>query len=361
MAKREGTMTDNQRVEALLKRQKPDRVPIWPWCNFGIATLHYGATIADAYNKPEVSLAAQRKTCRDFGWVCTPFIAYAEWGGWEFGGDIKWPAGKFDQAPSVVRYPVQTLDDIWKLKVPEPVQNFGIVPYQTELHKLASKERFDNEPFNVSFLIGWPFTIGGNLCGVQNLVKWVLKEPKAVHHLMQLTSDYNIKIAQYWRDNFGVDRVLPITGEASASNAMLSPKQFEEFVMPYLKQINKKVLAMGFKHMWCHMCGDHNLNLPYWTQIPLGDPALISVAHEVDLETAAKYFPNDIIVGNLEPSIVQVKTPEEVYEATKKVVEKGKKIPGGYIFSLGCEFPPPCPPENVMAVTKAINDFGWYE
>jgi len=56
MADRTATMTERQRVEALLSRQKPDRVPIWPWANFGIATLHYGATIAESYNNPEVSL-----------------------------------------------------------------------------------------------------------------------------------------------------------------------------------------------------------------------------------------------------------------------------------------------------------------
>jgi uroporphyrinogen decarboxylase len=49
-----------------------------------------------------------------------------------------------------------------------------------------------------------------------------------------------------------------------------------------------------------------------------------------------------------------------VYETTRKVVEEGKKCSGGYIFSPGCELPPMAPVENVMAVTRAVNDFGWY-
>ena len=87
----------------------------------------------------------------------------------------------------------------------------------------------------------------------------------------------------------------------------------------------------------------------------------VSIGHEVTLETAAKYFPNDIIFGNLEPAIIQVRTPEEVYEATRENIEEGKKIAQGYILSPGCELPPRAPIENVMAMTRAVNDFGWYD
>jgi len=67
------------------------------------------------------------------------------------------------------------------------------------------------------------------------------------------------------------------------------------------------------------------------------------------------------MIGNLEPAIIQTKTPDEVYEASRKVIEKGKKLPTGFIFSPGCEMPPKAPPENIMAMTRAVNDFGWYD
>jgi len=89
-------------------------------------------------------------------------------------------------------------------------------------------------------------------------------------------------------------------------------------------------------------------------------PGLLSFGHEVDLETAADYFPKDIIVGNLEPAIIQTGTPEEVYEASRKVIEKGRRLSGGLIFAPGCEMAPKTPIENVKMMTKAVNDFGWY-
>jgi uroporphyrinogen decarboxylase len=92
----------------------------------------------------------------------------------------------------------------------------------------------------------------------------------------------------------------------------------------------------------------------------MGDPGLVSFSHEVELETAASYFPKDMIIGNLEPAIIQTGTPDQVYEATRRVVEQGKKLPTGFIFAPGCELPPMVSLENVKAMNKAVEDHGWY-
>lgn len=359
MVKKSGAMTDRERMEALLRHEKPDRVPLFPFAAAGFAGVYNNTTIADAYNKPEVSLAAQRKTSQDFGWVFMPMLGYAAFGGWEFGGEVKWPSGEFAQAPTVTRRAAETEEDVWKLKLPD-VKNAGITPLVMEFCKLSSQERLDNEPWNVSIHVEGAFNVAANICGAQNLSRWLIRKPEAAHRVLELASDYLIERAKYMRDIFGTDGVLPAGGEPSASNDVISPKHFEQYAFPYLKKVYEKVLAMGFKHICIHICGEQNLNLPYWAQIPFGAPGLISIGHEVDLETAAKYFPDDIIVGNLEPAIIQTQTPEEVYEACRKVIEKGKKCSGGYVLSPGCELPPMAPVDNVMAMTKAINDFGWY-
>lgn len=359
MHSRKAVMTDRERVEALLRHEKPDRVPHWPFASTGFSVVYAKATIADAYNKPEVSLAAQRKACQDFGWVFAPRFGYAAYGAWEFGGDIKWPSGEFSQAPSVARHPVETLEDVENLKTPD-LKTAGILPLKMEFDKLASQERLDNEPFNLEVRAGAPFTVAGNICGPENLARWIMKEPEAVHRLLRLATDHTLEAARDYRDIFGIEGVLPRGGEPTSSNDFISPKHFAEFAMPYLKEINEKILAMGYNHIHQHICGEHNLNLPYWAQIPFGNPGFISIGHEIELETAARYFPNDIIVGNLEPAIIQTRTPEEVYEATRVVIEKGKKCPGGFIFSPGCDLPPRADPECVMAITRALDDFGWY-
>jgi uroporphyrinogen decarboxylase len=66
-------------------------------------------------------------------------------------------------------------------------------------------------------------------------------------------------------------------------------------------------------------------------------------------------------MGNIEPAVIQSGSPEEVYNLTKKVIEKGKKCSGGFILAPGCAMPPRSPEENVRAMMQAVSDFGWYE
>jgi len=360
MAEKKGTMTDRERIEALLRRENPDRVPIWPFAYAGFATVYAGASIADAYNKPDVALAAQRKTTRDFGWVFTPMIGYAAYGGWEMGGDIKWPSGEFAQAPTVLRHPVETPDDVMALKVPD-VKTAGIIPLSKQFYDLSSQERLDNEPFNVmSFGANMSFTLAGNIAGPDKLCKWILKKPEVAHRLLQLANEHIIKLAEYWKELYGVEGVLPLGGEPTSANQLISPKMFAEFAMPYIKEVNEKFLELGYKHLYAHICGEHNANMEYWAQIPMGDPGIISIAQEIELATAAKSFPNDIILGNIDPAIIQMGTADEVYEATKKNVLDGMKLSQGYIFSPGCEMPPMASIENVKAMNQAVIDVGWY-
>ncbi len=143
---------------------------------------------------------------------------------------------------------------------------------------------------------------------------------------------------------------------------MISPKQFEEFCLPYSREVHEKVLGMGVKHFLFHICGEQELNLPYLTQIPMGDPGIISFGHEIDLTTAIKAFGDTgIIIGNVEPTIVQNGTPQQVYELSRQCIEKGKDAPRGFMLATGCALPPYAPPYNIYVMMKAIKDFGCYE
>jgi uroporphyrinogen decarboxylase len=146
-----------------------------------------------------------------------------------------------------------------------------------------------------------------------------------------------------------------------ASNQVISPKYFETFLLPYQKELHEKILGMGIKHIFCHICGDQNLNLPYWTQVPMGNPGIVSFGHEVDLTTAVKYFGDTCIVaGNVEPAVIHAGTHEQVYRLAREAIEKAKDAPRGFILMPGCGISPLTPPYNVFMLKKATNDLGWY-
>jgi uroporphyrinogen decarboxylase len=358
VSKRMDVMTERHRIEALLNRQKPDRVPIWPFAPNGFAVIYNNSSITEAYTNPEGTYYSLRKTCRDFGWVFFPWMTYAALGAWEFGGDVRMPVGEYDQAPVVTRHPLEKDEDVYNLKWPGP--DSGFFGVSRKFNELARQERLDNEPFNASISAGGAFSIACQIVGLDRFLRWLIKKPGLTHDLLRQLSEWSLAGLAKQREILGTEGVLGFCGGATSSNHLISPTQFEEFVLPYLKEGQAKLRALRYNTTYAHICGEHNKNLLHWAQVDFGDPGIIGVGHEVRLETAAEYFPNHIITGNLNPAIVQTGTPQEVYEETRRVVEAGKKVKGGYIFSTGCDLPPRAPVENVRVMTKAVNDFGWY-
>jgi uroporphyrinogen decarboxylase len=354
------SMTNGQRIEALLNHRKPDRVPLWPFFDMtGFAAIYHNRPILDAYTDPKLSLQMQRQVCHDFGWICSPF--FPALGSADFGGETRLPTSEFSQAPSTVRFPIETEEDIDKFKIPDLNQAAGIAR-ASEFYKLSAQDRPDYQPFKIFLLLmANPYDFAGGLCRPEMLNRWILKKPEAVHRLLRLADDVLTKLLDYWYNAFGTDGVLVMSGGVICSNQILSPRHFEKFVLPSLIECHQKVLDKGYQRFYCHICGEHNLNLPYWQQVPMGESSIISIGHEVELETAARYFPEHIILGNLQPSVMQTESPEYVYNMTGRIIQKGKQIDGGFIFSMGCQFPPRAKMENVRAMNQAMDDFGWYK
>lgn len=355
MALRPDRMTEKERLKALLNRQPVDRVPFNLFCR-SFAALNVGYSIASVYDDTEKCFEAISCTNEMFdGWHFM-FFHPGAFGTREFGGEVKMPTSEYSMAVSMARPAVESEEDAWRLELPD-IKTAGSIPLMMQFAELQKEH-------------GWPITFPsgsivtrlGYITGVETMCRWMLKKPELVHRLCQLLVEFHVELARYWVDSFAhPERMIPQAAAPTEANQIISPKLFAEFCLPYQKEINERIFAMGVKHMHTHICGEQNLNLPHWAQITMGNPGIVSFGHEVDLETASQYFPNDIIMGNVEPAVIQMGTPEEVFELSRICIQKGKEHPGGFVLAPGCELPPKAPPYNVWVMRKAINDFGWYE
>jgi len=347
-------MTEKERLKALLSRQPVDRVP---FNLFGrsFAALNVGYSIASVYNDAEKCFEAMSHIHQMFdGWHYM-FFHPGAFGTREFGGDVKMPTSEFSMAVSMARPAVESEEDAWRLELPN-IKTSGSIPLVMEFAKLQEKNGWP-----ITFPFGNVLTRLGYITGVERMCRWMIKKPELIHRLCRLIVHFHVELAEYWVDTFGhPERIIPQSAAPTEANQIISPKHFAEFCLPYQQEINEKLTGMGIKHMHTHVCGEQNLNLPYWARIAMGDPGIVSFGHEVDLETASKYFPNDIIMGNVEPAVIQMGTPDEVYELSRICIEKGKQHNSGFVLAPGCELPPKAPPYNVWMMRKAINDFGWY-
>jgi uroporphyrinogen decarboxylase len=351
---RQEKMTKKERIAALLKEDPIDHVPFYPFV-LGFCARNVGYPLSVIYSDPARSWEAQLWTHEEYGFDWGPIYGYASYGTWEFGGEVNMPQGAYQQAPTHTTFPVQTEEDVYRLELPD-VKNAGCLPLAMEFSRLQEKQ---GTP--ITLIFGGNFTIAGNICPVEKLARWMLKKPELAHRILQLATDHIVDAVRYWADTYGGEQVIPQIWEPLASNDIISPRQFETFVFPYMQESGNEILGMGVKHLFYHICGEQNLNLPYWSQMPMGNPGICSIGSQIEIATAIKHLGDKaVIAGNIEPNILQTAPPQQVYNLCKEIIDAGKKAPRGFMLMSGCETPPETPSYNVYLMRKAIDDFGWY-
>jgi uroporphyrinogen decarboxylase len=341
-------------MAALMKGERPDRVPVIPFLS-GHAAIVCGQPLARIWDDPEESFRCQLLCQEMYGHDGSPLYAYASAGGWEFGGDIEFPVKKYSGATVVTRTPIQNEDDVLALKVADDVSKAGALPIALGL---ARKQAEYGMP--VTLQIGAPLTWAGSVIGEERMMRWFIKKPDLVHAVLDKVSEFLIKVAEYYVKEFGAERLMAFHGAATETNKLISPKQFETFSLPYLQRINQATTDMGIGTYFIHICGEQNRNLKFWQQVPMTKQTVVSFGREVDLTTAMEAFPEQIVAGNVDPTIIQEGRAEEVLEQSRECIEKGKDHEGGYILMAGCDVPPHAPPVNVFQLVKAAREYGRY-
>ena len=351
----EEAMTLQRGLKAILIGQRPDRVPCMPILTIGYASRVTGIPLGNLYEDPKKCVNAQLLAAEMHGYESLPLYGYAAFGAWEFGGEVELPYEK-GLAPWVVKTPVEKLEDIERLEIPDP-KTVGSLPLTIEAAREAVGLKYP-----AAFPAGGVFTWACNIMGYERAMRWLIKEPDLVHKVLRKGTDFSIAIAECFVEEFGAAACLAVDLAGAEANTLISPQQFERFALPYTKEAHEKILKMGVPRFLTHICGEQNRNLEHWQKIPYGKPGMLHFGSQVDLEVARKIFgKNHIIMGNVNTTSLMSRPFDEVFELCKKCVEKGKDILAGYILSPGCEIPPDTPPVNVYAMVKAAREYGVYQ
>lgn len=202
-----------------------------------------------------------------------------------------------------------------------------------------------------------PFTQFMELFGYQQSLMYLLDEPDRVEAILEAytqgASDLGVQQARR-----GVDAVL--ISSAFAGGGFISPRQYEEFVLPYEQKLVGIIKSEGVA-VYTHTCGDigDRLELMAATGIDGIDTLDPPPLGSVDLADAKRRIGERVFFkGNMDPvhTLLEGK-PEQVYEDAMHRLEAGS--PGsGYILSSACSVSPRVSPENLMMLAKASEDFG---
>jgi len=238
-------------------------------------------------------------------------------------------------------------EDVSDLSLPRDVSEAGRIPVIVKAIKILKKEFDGKVPVNA--FVAPPFTsVSSYVVDTVTFLKWLRADPNKVHAFLKEFVGMYAEIAHLYQDA-GADVIT--FHEMGGSTDNISPKHFEEFVEPYLKE----VLANLEVPTILNVCGSA---LPITGKmlecgtnaIAIDERTSLSKAKEV-VKTAGS---NCVLIGNVPAFTVIHKGPvEAIREAVKHAIEEGTDM-----AAPGCDFWLETPTEHVKAFVDAVAEFG---
>lgn len=346
-------MTSKERLTAVFNRQTPDRIPVLSFVGAYAAKLA-GVPIQEYYTNPRLAIDLQLKAKQMHGYDDSPHYGWADWGGWEFGGQIALPKSYRESAPKTIVSAIEKPSQVDQLKIPDP-KTAGMMPLIHEYNRHMTKMGF-----NAKIQAGSVTLLAAGIIGKEQLLRWYFREPEAVKVAYDKAADFILETAKVTVEEYGTHCSAGLNA-ALDTNDLISPDLFEQYCMPALEKVNLGLMSMGITKFSMHLCGNHRQNLKLWASLPWPERTTFSIGTQMDLEKVAEAFGHQhIVAGNVSTSILGHGTYEEVYAETKRCIEQGKHLPGGFVLMSGCEMPVTAPPLNVHAMVQATLDHGKY-
>lgn len=340
---REDKMTTKERFEAYDKGQPIDRIICVPMVASNSAQL-IGKTIKEFQLDPEVManslLAAYRKFKYDSVGICSNCSVLAE----AMGAKLQYPE---DDVASCDEPILKTKEDLNKIKIATPEDGNLWVFY--EAAKICLREVGDDIQPTIS--VSGPFTTAATLRGVEAFARDTYTDPEFCHLLLRMSVE---SAKNHIKGIIKSGAAVGAICDPIASGSLISPKTFEKFVFPYLKELVDFIHELGGS-AGIHICGkiDKILGRIADTGADLisVDKAELSLVKEVVKSGAT-------IVGNISTTDEMLLGPvSRIHESCIKALETMKGYKGLYILSTSCDTSPNTPWKNIGAMMDIARSY----
>jgi len=193
-----------------------------------------------------------------------------------------------------------------------------------------------------------PFTLAGQMYGVEPFMKATFKKKDEVHKML----DFATRLVKQFYRPLVEEKVIPMLSIAdpTGSGDLISDRVFRTFSLPYLQPLIGWAKEHG-AYTWLHICGNTTDKLE---SIAETGASCFSLDYKVDLAAAKQKIGGRIaLAGNVDPvSILNQKDPDEVRAASQACI-KAAGAGGGFILTSGCDLPPTISLENLRAMLSA--------
>lgn len=300
-----------------------------------------GKTVLDAVTDGSVHADAivslAENTPSDAATVIMDLTVEAE----AFGAKLQYAS---NEVPSVSERLLHNMSEVENIPIPE--LSAARIPEYLKANRIAA-ERIKDRPVYAG-CIG-PYSLAGRLYDMSEMMMAIYVEPDLAKMLLAKCSVFIMKYIQALKET-GVDGVIM----AEPAAGLLSNEDATTFSTNYIKPIVEAVQDDNFLFV-LHNCG----NTGHCTQSMVDSGAKgLHFGNQCNMVEALRQVPDDrIVMGNLDPvGIFKSATPEQVYDATTKLLEETAEF-DNFVISTGCDVPPGVSKENIDAFYRAVSNF----
>ena len=385
------TMTAEERLQAVVNLQVPDRVPVCPFIYY-FAAKFAGITVYELWSQPARYRAAIDKCFDGLGpWdVYYPTNPrYPEVYTFIMPMKAKWPGIDLpdDSICQLLEEEVMKAEDYpWVIELGE---KWSFMSYYRFFIRMISRAwdhvddgwkawaficprllayiagtRIDYESFKrrgatvlYGFLPEAAFDSFSLARGLMPFVRDCRERPGEVARAADALTDGYYFTSRMVTFLMGVPRVEIFLHRSSTD--FISPKMFDELSFPSLKKLVDRLVSAGISCV-LHCDGNWDLNLERLRELPAGR-CIVQFDGPTDIFLAKQVIGDRMcIMGDVPADMFVLGSPTEVDEYCHRLIEEVGKG-GGFIMGAGCEIPPNAKPENVRAMIESVVKYGYYD
>jgi uroporphyrinogen decarboxylase len=341
-------MDSLERTFAVLDHKVPDRVPV-ALHNFLMAVRMTGADFGEVLRSGEMLAEAQLAAWREFGHdvimhengVCAEAEA--------LGCEIHYPG---NSAPHVKEPVLKSLDDLAKLRIPDPETTFPLNEMLKATRILVQET--EGKVFIMGRADQGPVALALALMGPENFLLAAGDDalrPKVLQ-LLDFTTRVNVVYGEAQRRAGAHGSSI-----GSVGSSLISPRMYDEFELPGDRNFCDALRAAGCRS-FVHSCGNETRVLGHLMSCgadcleldPLTDPSTCK------WDTQGKVS----VLGMLDAhGILRRGTADEIRQHTldiMRIMAPG----GGFLMGPGCSLPPETPEASIHVVMECARTAGVY-
>lgn len=217
------------------------------------------------------------------------------------------------------------------------------------------RQKFDARTAPVALYIcggyGWP----RNLFGEERLAYVYYDDPHLMHDIMQHWAEFYIGLCDRVLPNAEVDFVYIWEDMAFKNGPLIGPNLFREFVLPYYKQLIRRIRSLGVGRVLVDSDGDNRPLLDQFAEAGVNIFFPLEIAANMEpLPIREVYGRKLVLWGGIDKRVLARDRAAIENELRRKVPQLIED--GGYIPAIDHSVPPDVPFENYCYYTQLLRE-----